>query len=230
MLGTRSNRSLAPDTVVVEHSLAPQTTVPDIPEGGNVSDNDRGSGTETTGQRPEYKPFADALLRVMTERKLSASEVARRMWGTTVNTRGYTVARGRDRISHYLAGKIYPEPDNMVKLAEAIGVPSETLDVGTRTRAQPPPGAQAQSSPPTRTKVTATRRRMDLDLVPALPSPDAVRASASYHGYDLSRAWLIVNLEVSAAVARQIIAMLQDDAKDRTSETEMHVNEVSDAA
>lgn len=158
MPATRIDKRLAPDLPVLEHSLAPQNSVA---EGEHVSDNDRGSRTETTGQRPEYKPFADALARVMTERKLSASEVARRVWGTTTNTRGYTVARGRDRISHYLAGKIYPEPENMLKLAEAIGVPAETLDVGTRTRAQPPPGVIAQGS---HAKTTRAARRSDMDV------------------------------------------------------------------
>lgn len=74
-----------------------------------------------------YQAFADKLKAAMTKNKLSASEVARRVWGTTKDSRGYTVARNRDRIGHYLSGASYPEEDNLVKLAGAIGVSVEDL-------------------------------------------------------------------------------------------------------
>lgn len=77
--------------------------------------------------RPECKAFADALRAAMMKANVSASEAARRVWGTTTDNRGYEVARNRDRIGHYLAGTSYPEPENMAKLADALGVPVEEL-------------------------------------------------------------------------------------------------------
>ena len=76
---------------------------------------------------PEYAPFVNALRAAMLKHGLNASEVARRVWGSTKDTRGYDVARNRDRIGHYLAGTSYPEPDNLAKLAEALDLPVEDL-------------------------------------------------------------------------------------------------------
>lgn len=77
--------------------------------------------------QPKYQRFAEALKQAMIKGNLSASEVARRMWGTTKDKRGYTGARNRDRIGHYLAGTSHPEPENLQKLADAIGVSVEEL-------------------------------------------------------------------------------------------------------
>ncbi|MDA4637053.1 helix-turn-helix domain-containing protein, partial [Escherichia coli] len=44
------------------------------------------------------------------------------IWGETTNADGRTVARNRDRISVYLKGKTVPDPVNLQKLAEALGV------------------------------------------------------------------------------------------------------------
>jgi hypothetical protein len=55
--------------------------------------------------------------------------VARRIWGTTTDARGYTVASNRDRIGHYLAGSSYPEPKNLIKLAEVLDLPVEDLAI-----------------------------------------------------------------------------------------------------
>ena len=60
---------------------------------------------------------------------MNASDVARRVWGTTKDRRGYDVARNRDRIGHYLNGTSYPEPDNLAKLAEALDLPIEDLQI-----------------------------------------------------------------------------------------------------
>jgi hypothetical protein len=55
------------------------------------------------------------------------ADLARMVWGTTVDSRGYTVPRNRDRIGSYLSAQSYPEPDNLRKLADALGVPVEEL-------------------------------------------------------------------------------------------------------
>jgi transcriptional regulator with XRE-family HTH domain len=63
----------------------------------------------------------------MTQRGMSQSDLAREVWGTTRDTRGYTVAKNRDRIGAYLRAESLPEPQNLAKLAEALGAKTEEL-------------------------------------------------------------------------------------------------------
>jgi transcriptional regulator with XRE-family HTH domain len=77
--------------------------------------------------------FAAALRQAMTKNKLTNSEVARRVWGTTKDSRGYNVAKNRDRIGHYLSGASYPEDENLQKIADAIGIPVDELKGERRT-------------------------------------------------------------------------------------------------
>jgi transcriptional regulator with XRE-family HTH domain len=72
--------------------------------------------------RPELERFRANLLRAMTERNLTSSQLAREIWGTTTDTRGYKVARNRDRIAHYLAGTGYPTAPVLEKMAQVLGV------------------------------------------------------------------------------------------------------------
>lgn len=65
----------------------------------------------------------------MARNNLSASEVARRVWGTMKDSRGYEVARNRDRIGHYLSGTSYPEQANLEALAQAVGLSVEDLQI-----------------------------------------------------------------------------------------------------
>ncbi len=82
--------------------------------------------TETEGAsgvtQIQNENFARRLQQLMVERGLSQSDLARTIWGETTNADGRTVARNRDRISVYLKGKTVPDPVNLQKLAEALGV------------------------------------------------------------------------------------------------------------
>lgn len=71
--------------------------------------------------------FANKLRELMLEKRITASELARKVWGTTKDNRGYEVARNRDRIGHYLSGKSYPERENLNKIAKVLGVTFEEL-------------------------------------------------------------------------------------------------------
>lgn len=64
----------------------------------------------------------------MLERRISASDLARGVWGTMTDPRGYEVARNRDRIGHYLSGKSYPAMENLKKIAKVLGVDVEVLE------------------------------------------------------------------------------------------------------
>jgi transcriptional regulator with XRE-family HTH domain len=58
----------------------------------------------------------------MTERGLSQSDLAAKIWGRHINSEGKNVARGRDRISVWATGKNVPSAKNLAKLAKALKV------------------------------------------------------------------------------------------------------------
>lgn len=76
----------------------------------------------TQVERLELQAFARRLHELMAERGLSQSDLARAVWGKSVDGRGYDVAKNRDRISSYLKARSIPEPANMAKLAAELGV------------------------------------------------------------------------------------------------------------
>jgi transcriptional regulator with XRE-family HTH domain len=126
----------------------------------------------------------------MLDKNLSAAEVARRVWGTSTDKRGYEVAKNRDRIGHYLAGTSYPEPENLQKLADAIDVPVERLGIGNRPR-------------------PITREPRGVKEAINQLQPDDVQLF--FVGGDLSAARLLVNRTIRAELAMQIIKMLRED-------------------
>jgi transcriptional regulator with XRE-family HTH domain len=66
--------------------------------------------------------FAKRLRQLMAEREMTQSDVAAEIWGRVENRRGYLVAKGRDRISVWCAGKNFPDRENLAKLAYALKV------------------------------------------------------------------------------------------------------------
>lgn len=81
----------------------------------------------TSIERLEVENFARKLHKHMVERGMSQSDLARAAFGTTTDPRGYTVARSRDRISSYLRGASLPDPINLQKIADALGINKEEL-------------------------------------------------------------------------------------------------------
>lgn len=81
----------------------------------------------TPEAKRQQEDFAEKLQHLMQLRSMSQSDLARQIWGTTKDKRGYEVARNRDRISTYLAGAGIPEPENLKKLAAALGVQVQDL-------------------------------------------------------------------------------------------------------
>jgi len=80
------------------------------------------------GAKAVTNTFANTLRELMLEKRISASDLAREVWGTTKDKRGYDVARNRDRIGHYLSGKSYPGRDNLQKIAKVLGVKIDVLE------------------------------------------------------------------------------------------------------
>jgi transcriptional regulator with XRE-family HTH domain len=99
---------------------------------------------------PMRQAFAAALKAAMARQGLTASQLARLVWGTIKDNRGYDVSRGRDRIGHYLRGTSYPDPANLIRLAAALGVPAATLVppiVPTGSRGSGAPGGGGAAAP-----------------------------------------------------------------------------------
>ena len=142
-------------------------------------------------ERPEYRKFAIALRDAMAAKGLTASEVARRIWGQTKDRRGYQVARNRDRIGNYLAATSYPKAEILQKLADALEIPVTAL----RSDAAP-------------------TRRAARDLTgAAMPLPaDAEGVHVTLFGDGLARARLVFNRKMDAALAMDIIDLLRKAA------------------
>lgn len=77
--------------------------------------------------RPELEQFRNRLAWAMAEKNMSASDLARALWGEVTDARGYTVAKGRDRMTHYLAGAIYPSPDLIERIAKILEIDPNSL-------------------------------------------------------------------------------------------------------
>lgn len=77
--------------------------------------------------KPELIPFARALHAATQAKGMSNSDLAREIWGETKDSKGYAVARNRDRIAVYLAAKGAPEAATLHKMAEILEVPKGSL-------------------------------------------------------------------------------------------------------
>ena len=58
----------------------------------------------------------------MSERELTQSDLAAKIWGRHISSEGKDVAKGRDRISVWVSGKNFPDRENRQKLAKALKV------------------------------------------------------------------------------------------------------------
>lgn len=71
--------------------------------------------------------FAERLYQQRRHLGWTQSELARRIWGTQEDGRGYTVARNRDRISAYEGKRAKPERTTLDMVADALGLTVEQL-------------------------------------------------------------------------------------------------------
>ena len=80
------------------------------------------AGVRLPTERVRDINFAKRLRQLMSEKEMSQSDLAARIWGRQISSEGKDVARGRDRISVWLAGKNFPDHENLQKLARALKV------------------------------------------------------------------------------------------------------------
>nr|WP_256364809.1 helix-turn-helix transcriptional regulator [Methylocystis sp. SC2] len=72
--------------------------------------------------------FGDRLRRILLERNMSQSDLARLVWNETkTDARGYEVVVGKDRISAYVNNRAKPEPRMLKLIADALKMPPEEL-------------------------------------------------------------------------------------------------------
>lgn len=72
--------------------------------------------------------FSNRLARIMEEKQVTRADLARLVWGTTLDSNGYEVARNRQLIGRYLSGETHPENKTKKLLAEALGVNYSKID------------------------------------------------------------------------------------------------------
>jgi transcriptional regulator with XRE-family HTH domain len=102
--------------------------------------------------------FPDRLQRFMDEKRMSRADLARHIWGTMEDERGYTVARNRQTISKYLAGRTEPSDTTVRLMAEALGVGFADLMPNTDPVNRPGSGIVM-------TAIGSKKYRLDLSLV-----------------------------------------------------------------
>jgi transcriptional regulator with XRE-family HTH domain len=96
--------------------------------------------------KQQYTPdmlaeFGRKLEQAMLKKDWSQSDLSAKVWGRTTDSRGYDVAKGRDRISAYIKGQSVPTPKNLKKIADALSMtPDELL---------PPASVAAEKAKPT---------------------------------------------------------------------------------
>jgi hypothetical protein len=94
---------------------------------------------------PDLEKFRDNLIKGMTAKNMSGSDVARAVWGSKTNAQGRQVARNRDRMTWYLAGRGYPRPETVAKLAQVLDL--DPADLEREYDKAVPSGAEPIPSP-----------------------------------------------------------------------------------
>ena len=92
-----------------------------------------------------YGTFNERLRQVRENNGLSQSELARAVWGTTTDTRGYTVAKNRDRVSAYEGNRAKPSAKNLTALADVLKIDEADLApdiVSGRAFSEPTPAIE----------------------------------------------------------------------------------------
>jgi hypothetical protein len=139
-----------------------------------------------------YLPFAKWLREAMAQKGMTASDLAKAIWGTMKDTRGYAVARNRDRIGAYLTGTGFPNAKNLPELAAALGVKVEDI---------PSPGR----GPTTAVREPTGPGDVIFSMLPDLPGMCLLRISK------------VLPIEVGIAICKQINDALKAD-RDKSPE------------
>jgi hypothetical protein len=91
--------------------------------------NGVGATTDEFDLRAEHRVFfAGSLKRRMRESSMNQSDLARAVWQeNSVDKRGYTQPKRKDRISAYCSGKVMPQPDTLARIAKVLDIAPKAL-------------------------------------------------------------------------------------------------------
>jgi transcriptional regulator with XRE-family HTH domain len=87
----------------------------------SINQSPRVVGARLPTERMRDIKFAQRLRQLMSEREMTQSDLAAKIWGRHRYGSKY-VAKGRDRISVWVAGKNFPDRENLLKLAKHLKV------------------------------------------------------------------------------------------------------------
>jgi transcriptional regulator with XRE-family HTH domain len=95
-------------------------------------------GEEVNTLSSDVEAFGRKLFFELERRGWSQSDLARKLFPNSdvkYDNRGYTVTKGRDVVSSWVRGKALPSPQNLIKVAAALGMDPEVLapDITTST-------------------------------------------------------------------------------------------------
>lgn len=86
------------------------------------------TGGKTQQDLLDQQTFARNLHQALIDKGWSQSDLARKIWGDRTDpVTGYSVAKNRDRISKYIKGSEVPDPKNLARICEALGMSLEEL-------------------------------------------------------------------------------------------------------
>lgn len=77
-------------------------------------------GRSRNVDRATREAFGQKLDRMLSLKGMTRSDLARAIFGTRIDTRGYEVAAGRDRITQYIAGRVWPDPEVFERITETL--------------------------------------------------------------------------------------------------------------
>ena len=88
----------------------------------SINQSPRVVGARLPTERMRDIKFAQRLRQLMSEREMTQSDLATKIWGRHKSSEGKNVAKGRDRISVWVSGKNFPDRENLLKLAKHLKV------------------------------------------------------------------------------------------------------------
>ncbi len=109
-------------------------------------------------QGHEAKAFGNRLAAILQERGMKYSDLARLVFGESVDQNGYPVARNRQSIGRYVAGQTMPDKQTRDRIAAVLEVPYADLFPETAPSDRPGSGVVL-------TQVDRDTSRLTLDVI-----------------------------------------------------------------
>lgn len=110
--------------------------------------------------------FPDRLQQLMDARGVTRADLARMVYGTFTDERGYTVAKNRQSIGRYLAGQTMPLKQTARKMADALSVSYTELFPNSNPLERP--GSGVKMTPSTKGELAHLEVSLDVPFDTAM--------------------------------------------------------------